>query len=233
MKKVMKAVAALMLMTAVVFAAGCQKTDDTNNGDNNDADPQNHHEYVDLGLPSGTLWATCNVGADTPEAYGNFFAWGETKTKKEFNWGTYTLCNGNSDSFTKYTYSDGLTVLEPIDDAATANWGDKWCMPSTLQLEELFEKASYKWTKQNGVCGVLFTANNGKSLFLPAAGSGYDCGTGPAGECGVYWANSLDPNSDVIAMRMSFVNDAEGFRIGMGSNRRRYGFSIRPVRSTE
>ena len=229
MKKVMNAVAALMLMTAI---GGCTKPDEPNNGSNDNSgsggDGSITHEYVDLGLPSGTLWATCNVGADTPEGYGDYFAWGETEPKDVYNWETYKLCNGNSDSFNKYCSTDGLMILQPSDDAATANWGNKWCMPSTIQWEELCHNITHTWITQAGVSGYLFTANNGNSIFLPAAGSGED-GPSEAGFDGTYWANSLDINSDVYAMRFSFSSDS----YQLGSNRRRYGFSVCPVRSVQ
>ena len=90
MKKLMKAVAALMLMTAVV---GCTKPDGPNNGGDNNDGTINGHAYVDLGLPSGTLWATCNVGADSPEDFGDYFAWGETQSKTIYDWNTYKYCS--------------------------------------------------------------------------------------------------------------------------------------------
>ena len=97
------------------------------------------HEWVDLGLPSGTLWATCNVGANSPEEYGDYFAWGETTTKSSYSWSTYKYCKGSSSTMTKYCTSsyygtvDNKTELEPSDDAATANWGSEWQMPSLEQ----------------------------------------------------------------------------------------------------
>ena len=114
-------------------------------------------EYVDLGLPSGTLWATCNIGADSPEDYGLYFAWGETTGYSEdtsdgrsFDWSTYKYCNGSSYTLTKYCndssrgyngFTDNLTELVPEDDAATANWGAGWCMPTVEQFDELFNSS--------------------------------------------------------------------------------------------
>ena len=126
MKRTLKAVAALMLM--MVFAAGCNKPDDHSG-------TLNGHDYVDLGLPSGTLWATCNVGAETPEGYGDYFAWGEIEPKSLYEWSTYKYCHGDFDQLTKYCqnatygydgYTDDLCVLLQMDDAATANWGEGW-----------------------------------------------------------------------------------------------------------
>ena len=137
------------------------------------------HGYVDLGLPSGLLWATCNVGAETAEEYGDYFAWGETQPKDYYYWSTYQYCNGSSSTLTKYCnnssngyngYTDNLTTLLPEDDAATANWGSDWRMPTNEEWQELYNNTTVTWTTRNGVDGRLFTASNGNSLFLPAAG---------------------------------------------------------------
>ncbi|MCQ2319676.1 MAG: hypothetical protein MJZ90_12290 [Bacteroidales bacterium] len=101
------------------------------------------HEYVDLGLPSGLLWATCNVGADSPEDYGDYFAWGETETKSDYDWDTYKWCNGSYNTLTKYNTKssygtvDNKTTLELSDDAARANWGGSWRMPTEAEFQEL------------------------------------------------------------------------------------------------
>ncbi|MBO5881469.1 MAG: hypothetical protein J6Q57_07595 [Paraprevotella sp.] len=129
---------------------------------------------VDLGLPTGTLWADRNIGAECPEDYGNYFAWGETTPKNTYDWSTYKWCNGTKDSQTKYcTISrngtvDNLTILEPEDDAATANWGDRWRMPTSLEFEELLTYCTWEWTTQNNVIGYKVAGRNGNSIFLPA-----------------------------------------------------------------
>ena len=137
------------------------------------------HEYVDLGLPSGLLWATCNVGANNSEDYGDYFAWGETQPKDIYNWSTYQYCNGSYNTLTKYCskssygyngFTDNLTTLLPEDDAATVIWGDDWRIPTKDEWQELYNNTTFTWTTQNGVNGRLFTASNGNSLFLPAAG---------------------------------------------------------------
>ena len=160
----------------------------------------NSHEYVDLGLPSGTKWATCNVGATTPEDYGDYFAWGETSTKNTYSWATYSLCNGSQNTLTKYCnnssygnngFTDALTTLEASDDAATANWGSAWRMPTKEEFEELNSNCTVTWTTQNGVNGRLFTGPNGNSIFLPAAGHRYDSSLDGAGTYGLYWSSSL------------------------------------------
>ena len=162
---------------------------------NNGGGGGDDHQYVDLGLPSGTLWATCNVGANEPEEYGDFFAWGETEPKTTYNWANYKYCNGSFNQLTKYCYdsnsgyngfTDNLTILEPIDDAAIANWGNGWRMPTDEEWQELYNNTTYIWTTQNGVNGCLFMASNGNSLFLPATMSG-----SAVGPYGIYWSSSL------------------------------------------
>ena len=139
-------------------------------------DQHDEHDYVDLGLPSGTLWATCNVGAYSPEDYGDYFAWGETKPKTTYSWNTYKWCNGSRETLTKYCTSssygivDNKVLLEPEDDAAYVNWGPSWCMPTYMQIQELNNNCYSQLTTLNGVNGWLFTGPNGNSLFLPATG---------------------------------------------------------------
>ncbi len=181
--------------------------------------------YVDLGLPSGTLWATCNVGTDIPEGNGDFFAWGETQPKSIYDLSTYQYYHGSN--LTKYTGSDGLTNLLPEDDAAMANWGSDWRMPTQAEWQELYSKTTVTWTQQNGVNGRLFTAANGNSLFLPAAGR-YEGSYHYSNEgYGNYWSSSLDTNS---------INNAWCYQFGSGNsfmNRfsRWTGQSVRAVRS--
>lgn len=163
----------------------------------------NGHAYVDLGLPSGILWATCNVGAETPEEIGNRFAWGETEPKTTYDFSTYRWCNwdGINAPLTKYCissnygyhgFTDNLYSLLPEDDAATANWGKGWSIPSDMQWYELFQNTHNAWTTQNGVAGRRFVASNGNSLFLPASG---------------YWCNHLG-SSSIYAYCLTFNDHA-------------------------
>ena len=193
------------------------------------------HEYVDLGLPSGLLWATCNVGADTPEAYGDYFAWGETTTKSTYSWSTYQYCNGSANTLTKYCnysdygyngFTDNLTTLLPEDDAATANWGGNWRMPTREEFQELYNNTTVTWTQQNGVNGRLFTAANGNSLFLPAAGYRRDDELKGAGDWGDYWSSSLSAANSGHARDLYFTPDY--YFVYNGD--RNYGFTVRPVR---
>lgn len=199
MNKVMKAVAALMLMgTAMLFVNGCTSEEPANTFTVSGS--IGGHEYVDLGLPSGTLWATCNLGAETPEGYGDYFAWGENSPKPTYNWSTYQYCMGDGTSFTKYCtdsiygyngFTDNLTVLWPIDDAALVNWGTGWHVPTMEQWKELRDNTTHAWTVQNGVNGYLLTADNGGQLFLPAAGYRKDDTLNSVGVDGIYWSSSL------------------------------------------
>ena len=195
------------------------------------------HDYVDLGLPSGTLWATCNVGANAPEEYGDYFAWGETQPKDYYDWSTYQYCNGSDSTLTKYCtnpeygyngFIDNLTILQPDDDVATVNWGDEWSMPTFEQFKELYQNTSCTWTTQNGVNGQLFTATNGASLFLPAAGNLEGDSLFAVGSFGNYWLNSLDPDDPNLARYYCLWWSAIYY---LRVSDRCYGYSVRPVRS--
>ena len=193
------------------------------------------HDYVNLGLPSGTLWATCNVGANAPEEYGYYFAWGETQPKDYYGWSTYQY--GGALTLTKYCqnssygyngFTDNLTTLLPEDDAATANWGSGWRMPTQAERLELLDNTTVTWTTQNSVYGRLFTASNGNSLFLPAAGYRADSSLYSAGSIGYYWSSYLGTGNPSRAWGLRFDSDY----CGMGNFGNRYcGRSVRPVRS--
>jgi len=194
------------------------------------------HAYIDLGLPSGTLWATCNVGANAPEEYGDFFAWGETSPKEVYNWDTYQYCNGSENSLTKYCndanygyngFTDNLTTLLLGDDAAACNWYYGWCMPTDDLWEELRWQTTCVWTTHNGARGMLFMGLNGNSLFLPA--TSWICVTWLEGECngGEYWSSSLDTDSPDKAWSLDVFPD--GCHKILGN--RGHGKSVRPVRT--
>ena len=130
------------------------------------------HEYVDLGL--SVKWATCNMGASSPEEYGDYYAWGETETKSTYDWNTYKWCKGSENTLTKYCTDsdygtvDNKTVLDPEDDVAHVKWGGNWRMPTDAEIEELRENCIWKWTTQNGKNGYKVTSKkNGNSIFLP------------------------------------------------------------------
>ena len=163
-------------------------------------------------MTSACRWATCNVGASTPTAYGNYYAWGETTTKETYNSSTYT-------------YSGNQTTLPSSADAATANWGSGWRMPTYDELNELKNNCTVTWTTQNGVNGCLFTGPNGNSIFLPAAGTRLDSDPCYAGSYGYYWSSSLYTDSPDLAWYLIFFSDY----YGMNYNNRYYGRSVRPV----
>ena len=192
------------------------------------------HEYVDLGLPSGTLWATCNVGANSPEEYGDYFAWGETWPKDYYDWSNYQYCMGSYGTLTKYCndssygyngFTDNLTTLLPEDDAATANWGSGWRMPTKEEWVELYNSTTVAWMTQNSVNGRLFTASNGNSLFLPAAGYRFGSIEG-AGRYGYYRSCSLGTDYPLLAGVFCFDQGAWGET----DSDRHSGLPVRPVR---
>lgn len=197
------------------------------------------HEWVDLDLPSGTLWATCNVGANSPEEYGDYFAWGEIEPKSDYSWNTYKYCKGYGSNckMTKYCTSrydgydnfiDYKKELESMDDAATTNWGDDWQMPNDEQFKELANNfyTTMVWTTQNDVEGYMITSNsNGMAIFLPAAG--YYIGTNFFDEkrYGYYWTRTLANVSDSGSHLIFHQGD-----LRMSSQMRYIGYLVRPVR---
>ena len=199
-----------------------------------DTGTANGHDWVDLGLPSGTKWATTNVGASTPEGYGNYYAWGETTTKSSYNWSTYKWCNGSSSSMTKYCTSssygtvDNKTTLDLSDDAAYVNWGTSWRMPTKAEQDELRNTSytTWTWTTQNGVNGYKVTSKtNGNSIFLPAAGYRYDSSLSYAGSGGYFWSSSLNTSYSYYAYVLGFNSGG----VGWSYDYRYYGRSVRAV----
>ena len=182
----------------------------------------NHPHMIDLGLPSGTLWACCNVGANRPEDYGGYYAWGETKTKSTYDWSTYVHCDGTSDT----CHDLGSNIAGTSYDAATANWGAPWKMPTLDQCEELEEKTTSVWTTQNGVKGRLFTGSNGCCIFLPAAGVRWHDELQHAGSDGFFFSSSLYESNPYFARFLYFYS---GTVITM-TYERYLGMSVRPVR---
>ena len=181
------------------------------------------HAYVDLGL--SVKWATCNVGANSPEDYGYYFAWGETQPKEVYDWSTYKWTNVGYHNFTKYCIDpeygtvDYRTVLELADDAANANWGGAWRMPTVAEQTELRTNCTWTRTTQNGVNGYTITSRtNGNSIFLPAAGRRIDSDLyGADGFC-LYWSSSA---STPYAYSLDNVD--------WNSHERIYGLTVRPV----
>lgn len=207
-----------------------------------------HEYYVDLDLPSGTLWATCNIGADTPEDYGLYFAWGETTGYTQdysdghsFDWISYKYAINDGNTLTKYCndssygyngFTDTLTELEPEDDAAYVNWGSEWRMPSLEQIQELNNRiyTTTEWTSQNGVYGIKITSkSNNNSIFLPAAGWCYDSSLNDVGDYGDYWSRTLYTSGPYNACSLYFIRGG----VSWGSRNRSDGQSVRPVRVSQ
>ncbi len=213
---------------------------------------ENGHAWVDLGLPSGTLWADHNIGATNPEDYGDYYAWGETATKETYDWSTYFDTNDGGNTFEKYNHNGGLTELETSDDVASQTWGGKWQMPTQDMIAELSSQCYWVWTTTyNGksVNGyIVYKAKSdtdkgakvysGRSpssdydvasdphLFLPAAGGRYGSDLSFAGGNGFYWSRSLAPDGSDFACSLGFGSDDVW---DFGAGRRSYGFAVRPV----
>ena len=187
-------------------------------------------DAVDLGL--SVKWASWNVGAESPEDYGSYYAWGETEEKSSYDWSTYKWCNGSYDTQTKYCTDsdygivDNKTVLDSWDDVAHVKWGGGWRMPTRDEIKELCEKCSWQWTTVNGIYGRKVTGPNGNSIFLPAAGYRYgteefDC----RGWRGYYWSGTLDGDDSYNAYYLYF-DSGYGF---WNRTTRSDGHSVRPV----
>lgn len=192
----------------------------------------NHPHMIDLGLPSGTKWACCNVGASNPEDYGNYYAWGETQPKSVYNSVTYLYCTGqdiDGDGWIDKNLSFvniGSDIAGTQYDAATANWGAPWCMPSRKQMQELLNNCTYKWTTRNGVSGREFVGPNGGTIFLPAAGGRWYGDRFDQWSYGHYWSSTLWDQYITYSLQFSssrvFLNNTDYYRL--------FGFPVRPVR---
>ena len=232
----------ILLMACVALVCvgiiSCSKDNNYSDNEENNGDGGTETvEWVDLGLPSGLLWAKCNLGANSPEEYGDYFAWGETQPKEAYGWNTYHYCTvddqGDLQMLTKYNTSstygtvDSLTTLEAMDDAATAALGTGARTPTKEEWEELINNTTVEWTTMNGVNGRKFTASNGDSLFLPAAG--FHLGTAflDADNYGHYWSATLVEDSPLFAWSLNYSSDNQFVSGGCGHF---YGLSVRAVR---
>ena len=174
------------------------------------------HDYVDLGLPSGTKWATCNIGATTPEGYGNYYAWGETSTKSEYTMENYRTLGAN--------ISNDISGNSSYD-AARANWGGSWRMPTYGEMKELKNNCTWTWTTQNGVNGMRVTGPNGNSIFLPAAGYCSGSSRYGVGEYGYYWNSFRSETTPTQASCLHFYSGYHGTPLVSRS----CGHTVRPV----
>ena len=186
-------------------------------------------EYaVDLGLPSGTLWADRNVGADAPEAYGDYFAWGEIEPKTTYSWSNYKWCNGSYNTLTKYCTNsscgtvDNKTTLDPEDDAAYVNMGSEWRMPTVIEIRELYSNiCTWDSATKNGVEGFKVTGPNGNCIFIPAAGRRIDRYFEFTDSYAICWTNSHFESDLSVAYLLT------PYYVGAGD--RCYGHSVRAV----
>ena len=212
----------------LLLLSGCQKEKITISGE------LNGYSYVDLGLPSGTLWATCNVGANDSEDEGNCYAWGETRTKGYYDWSNYKY--GQEGEWSLYGFwheghvnkycdnsvfgidgfTDYLTRLLASDDVATVVWGEGWRMPTKNEWDELMTECSWKETKYRGTYGILFTSDNGNSIFMPSS------------SCRVWYSSSLY-TEPICAFGVEYIIDEHGGHLVMAQVDRAYGAYVRPV----
>lgn len=185
--------------------------------------PDDHHPHlIDLGLPSGTKWACCNVGAESPEDYGGYYAWGETEEKDWYDRDTY-IHNQNG------SYVNLGEIAGTQYDVVHVKWGGSWVMPSKEQLNELLDNCTPTWTRVNNVGGRLLTSNiKGNSIFLPAAGFRSNGNLSQAGSNGYYWSSSQSGSLEEYAVDIAFSNSSNGWRWNIDGRRHR-GFSVRPV----
>ena len=220
-----KYLAIVVVLISTFLICGATYFDKPNRADSNHLS-SNKVEWVDLNLPSGILWCSCNIGATTPEGYGNYFAWGEIKPKDSYSWNNYIYSDDNN-RLTKY---DTLILrpesinLEPTDDAAHAIWGDGAHIPTEAEWYELVYNTTNIWTTLNGVHGYLLTSQNGNSIFLPAAGQFIGNNLYFVNEFGYYWSSSLHAGDEAVVCR--FCSPA----IAISSSSRAYGFPVRAVR---
>lgn len=192
-------------------------------------DPQyidiNGHQFVDLGLPSGLLWARTNVGASSPSDDGDYFAWGETKSKSNYDFNSYKWAAGSYDFYyycSKYNSSDGKQTLDLLDDAAILNWGMGCFMPEPSEFEELYNECDWTWTGD----GYLVTGPNGNAIFFPASGYRDEEVLVEHGSCGNYWSSSRHSRYESSAHYLDFNSGG----VSPTADTLRYlGFTVRPV----
>lgn len=227
MKRAIKFVAALGLF---LTAASCANNEKKNETENHQLAPV---EAVDLGLTSGTKWASCNVGADAPENYGDYFAWGETKSKEVFSDTTYSYYvisdSVAADSAVKKIWKNiGADIAGSEYDAATVNMGDAWQMPNENQCKELIYECEWSWTDVNGVKGYKVVGKNGNSIFLPASGLKGSSDVVNNDKIGGFWSSTLCVAPETVgdfAMIVGFYSESHTVEKGG----RGYGRSVRAV----
>lgn len=201
---------------------GCEQSEDVLTG--NLCNQEDHVHAVDLGL--SVKWACCNVGANSPEEYGGYYAWGETEEKDFYEWSTYKWMDYEEKELTKYCETiDNKKSIDPEDDVARVLWGEDWRMPTQSEIQELIDHCTWTWTSLNGVYGYK-VSGNGNSIFLPAAGSRYEDKITNQGLRGCYMSATLYEPDIEIEYCIGF-NKKAYYHI---NDYRRNGHTVRPVR---
>ncbi len=218
----MKKLLTLIVLLSVTFTVDAQSCPD-----------DNHPHMIDLGLPSGTKWACCNVDTEHPEKqsptnYGGYYAWGETNVKDYYNLDTYVYKDGDGDG-DGYSFQDiGSDIAGTKYDVAHVKWGGSWVMPSLNQIKELLNNCTYEWTTVNGVDGQKFTSRiNDSSIFMPAAGLRFSGNLRLSGSYGNYWSSTQHLWESNIAYELDFSSDDSDWKYDYGGRSR--GKSVRPV----
>lgn len=192
---------------------------------------ENKHGYVDLGLSSGTLWATCNIGANLPTDYGDYFAWAEIKPKKSYtrdNCSTYEMyyADGINENIKTDTVRATIRVIgNPRYDASAAMWGGNWTLPSAYDFAELNKECSWVYRTTNGHKGYIVTGANGNSIFLPAGGYIEDTNKSQVDMGGYYWTGDYWDQYE----RSTSFNFTDTFHDGVIWSYRNKGKTIRPI----
>ena len=196
-------------------------------GMSGDTDKYNGYEYVDLGLPSGLKWATCNIGADAPEKYGDFYEWAETEPRDRYGKGNKYSSDGSSLKYSKYNKDDNKTLLDPEDDVAHMKMRGAWRMPTLDELKELFNQCQCSVETAGDVKGFRITGPNGNSMFMPLAGYNMGESISKRGYKGIYWSSSL--YEDEISSKANTVSLFDTGKFRFESLNRSFGCCVRAV----
>lgn len=202
-------------LLCLAMAVSCSDDDDDTYyvADEYATDYIDGHGAVDMGL--SVMWASCNVGASSPSAYGRYFAWGEIKTKDEYTEDNSSYEGASMSDIAGYSSYD----------VATANWGDSWRMPTLDECQELIDRCTWEWATEGGHKGYLVTGPSGNSMFIPAGGWYYGSSLNYAGSSGNYWTGTVDDDDTQHSYSMDFSSDTYTTSLSY----RRYGETIRPV----
>lgn len=196
-------------------------------------DPEPIPAYVDLGL--SVKWATCNLGASTPQSSGKYYAWGEINTKSTFSWGTYEFGSDYA-NLSKYNTTDGLTVLDSNNDVARQTLGEGWRMPTNDEIDELFDNCDEEFVKESGVYCMKYTASNGNSILIPAKSYKTD-GNLVNATIGGFWTANRNTTTEALAYTFSFAytpGDMDDYWASLNENRsRKDGWPVRAVYTGE